>query len=134
MGHSVSRNTVKFRGGPAAVIGDVDSHGESQSLAGITSLGRRGSRTIREPEDLLNVCHERRNPMEKGFGAVVCPPIVSPVASENAVNQIIENTTPATTVVETLVPRPDVIAIRKTCDAEGTGLSHYVLMDKQVSR
>jgi len=26
------------------------------------------------------------------------------------------------------------IAIRKTCDAEGTGLSHYVLMDKQVKR
>ncbi len=30
--------------------------------------------------------------------------------------------------------RPDVIALRKTCDAEGTGLSHYVLMDKQVKR
>jgi len=30
--------------------------------------------------------------------------------------------------------RPDVIAIRKTCDAEGTGLSHYVLMDKQVQQ
>ncbi len=28
--------------------------------------------------------------------------------------------------------RPDVIAIRKTCDATGTGLSHYVLMDKQA--
>lgn len=31
-------------------------------------------------------------------------------------------------------PRPAVIAIRKSCDAEGTGLSHYVLMDKQVKR
>jgi len=31
-------------------------------------------------------------------------------------------------------PRPAIIAIRKTCDAEGTGLSHYVLMDKQVKR
>ncbi len=30
--------------------------------------------------------------------------------------------------------RPDVIAIRKTCDAAGTGLSHYVLMDKQAKR
>jgi modified peptide precursor CbpA len=30
--------------------------------------------------------------------------------------------------------RPTVIAIRKTCDAEGAGLSHYVLMDKQVKR
>lgn len=26
--------------------------------------------------------------------------------------------------------RADVIAVRKTCDSEGTGLSHYVLMDK----
>lgn len=30
--------------------------------------------------------------------------------------------------------RPDVIAIRKTCDAAGTGLSHYVLMDKQAKQ
>lgn len=30
--------------------------------------------------------------------------------------------------------RPDVIAIRKTCDASGTGLSHYVLMDKQAKQ
>lgn len=30
--------------------------------------------------------------------------------------------------------RPAIIATRKTCDAEGTGLSHYVLMDKQVKR
>ena len=28
--------------------------------------------------------------------------------------------------------RPEIIAIRKTCDATGTGLSHYVLMDKQT--
>ncbi|MBF0130599.1 MAG: modified peptide precursor CbpA [Alphaproteobacteria bacterium] len=31
-------------------------------------------------------------------------------------------------------PRPDLIAIRRTCSADGTGLSHYVLMDKQVTR
>jgi modified peptide precursor CbpA len=30
--------------------------------------------------------------------------------------------------------RPAVIASRKSCDAEGTGLSHYVLMDRQVTR
>lgn len=30
--------------------------------------------------------------------------------------------------------RPDIIALRRSCDAEGTGLSHYVLMDKQVKR
>jgi modified peptide precursor CbpA len=28
--------------------------------------------------------------------------------------------------------KPEIIAIRKTCDASGTGLSHYVLMDKQA--
>ena len=28
----------------------------------------------------------------------------------------------------------EIIAHRKTCDAEGTGLSHYVLMDKQVKQ
>lgn len=28
--------------------------------------------------------------------------------------------------------RPSVIAVRKSCDADGTGLSHYVLMDRQV--
>ena len=31
-------------------------------------------------------------------------------------------------------PRPAVIARRQSCDAEGTGLSHFVLMDKQVAR
>ncbi len=37
--------------------------------------------------------------------------------------------------IEKQAPRqPDVIAIRKTCDAAGTGLSHYVLMDKQAKR
>ena len=30
--------------------------------------------------------------------------------------------------------RPVIIAVRKTCDATGTGLSHYVLMDKEVRR
>jgi modified peptide precursor CbpA len=30
--------------------------------------------------------------------------------------------------------KPAVIAVRKTCDATGTGLSHFVLMDKEVQR
>lgn len=34
----------------------------------------------------------------------------------------------------TVSDRPQVIAMRKTCDATGTGLSHYVLMDKEVAR
>jgi len=27
--------------------------------------------------------------------------------------------------------KKDVIAYRKTCDARGTGLSHYILMDRK---
>lgn len=27
--------------------------------------------------------------------------------------------------------KEDVIAYRKSCDAEGTGLSHYILMDRK---
>lgn len=41
-----------------------------------------------------------------------------------------ENSTPAPESARDGA-RP-VIALRKTCDAEGTGLSHYVLMDKAV--
>ncbi|MTJ82876.1 MAG: modified peptide precursor CbpA [Telmatospirillum sp.] len=44
------------------------------------------------------------------------------------------NSTTVKTEAQPETRRPDVIAIRKTCDAEGTGLSHYVLMDKQVKR
>ena len=29
-------------------------------------------------------------------------------------------------------PKKDVIAYRKTCKATGTGLSHYILMDKKA--
>jgi modified peptide precursor CbpA len=28
--------------------------------------------------------------------------------------------------------KPDVIASRKTCQARGTGLSHYILMDRKT--
>jgi modified peptide precursor CbpA len=54
------------------------------------------------------------------------------LSSENAMKQT-PNPKPDTHT-RPAEPRPDMIAIRKTCDAEGTGLSHYVLMDKQVKR
>ncbi|HEY0328047.1 MAG TPA: modified peptide precursor CbpA [Rhodopseudomonas sp.] len=41
------------------------------------------------------------------------------------------STTPST---ERATARPDIIAIRKTCDSEGTGLSHFVLMDKEAAK
>ncbi|WP_157043145.1 modified peptide precursor CbpA [Rhodopseudomonas palustris] len=41
------------------------------------------------------------------------------------------STTPST---QPAAQRPDVIAIRKTCDSEGTGLSHFVLMDKEAAK
>ncbi|MBF0325236.1 MAG: modified peptide precursor CbpA [Alphaproteobacteria bacterium] len=39
-----------------------------------------------------------------------------------------------TTTTTTKPPKPAIIAVRKTCDATGTGLSHFVLMDKEVQR
>ncbi len=64
--------------------------------------------------------------MEKGFGKALRLPDALYVYRRRAVKQA-NNTKPAQR-------RPDVIAIRKTCDASGTGLSHYVLMDKQAKR
>jgi modified peptide precursor CbpA len=34
-------------------------------------------------------------------------------------------------VVETKKAKADVISHRRSCDAKGTGLSHYILMDKK---
>lgn len=30
--------------------------------------------------------------------------------------------------------KQDIIASRKSCDANGTGLSHYILVDKKVKK
>jgi modified peptide precursor CbpA len=66
----------------------------------------------------------------KGFRRGFAPADVLLCASESAVKK-----SPVCKPQETRDnARPDVIAIRKTCDAEGTGLSHYVLMDRQVKR
>ncbi len=35
--------------------------------------------------------------------------------------------------MKTVKPRPKVIATRKACKADGTGLSHFVLMDKAAA-
>jgi modified peptide precursor CbpA len=82
-------------------------------------------RTIREPEDLLDVTNEGRNPMERISDKSCAWPAFLIAHRSNAVNTNPESRTEAQ-------PRPAIIAIRKTCDAEGTGLSHYVLMDKQA--
>ncbi|MBN2711607.1 MAG: modified peptide precursor CbpA [Planctomycetes bacterium] len=29
---------------------------------------------------------------------------------------------------------PDIISVRKSCNADGTGLSHYILMDKKAKK
>jgi modified peptide precursor CbpA len=96
---------------------------------GNTPLGRRLRRTIREPEDLLDLIHEGEIRW-KGFRQGLAPADVLYCASE----KIVKNSTIPTPRENSKKPRPAVIAIRKTCDAEGTGLSHYVLMDKQVKR
>lgn len=30
--------------------------------------------------------------------------------------------------------KPKIISVRKTCAADGTGLSHYILMDKKAKK
>lgn len=45
-----------------------------------------------------------------------------------------QNQSVSQTTARQSTERPQVIATRKTCDATGTGLSHYVLMDKEVRR
>ena len=32
------------------------------------------------------------------------------------------------------VKKKDVIAMRKTCKVKGTGLSHYILMEKNINK
>ena len=105
----------------------------SQPLAGTTPLGRRLRRTIREPEDLLDLIHEDEIRW-KGFRQALALADVLYSASEKIVKTSSIPTPAEVTKKPRPQPRPDVIAIRKTCDAEGTGLSHYVLMDKQVKR
>jgi modified peptide precursor CbpA len=67
----------------------------------------------------------------KGFGkAVACRR--SSCTSESKMTKIVPVQSPSPqSAAQT---RPALIAIRKTCDAQGTGLSHFVLMDKQVKQ
>ena len=100
---------------------------------GTTPPGRCLQRLIREPEDLLDLIHEDEIRW-KGFRQGLAPADVLFCASETIVKTSTLPTSRETSKQPQPQPRPDVIAIRKTCDAEGTGLSHYVLMDKQVKR
>jgi modified peptide precursor CbpA len=44
-----------------------------------------------------------------------------------------DQTNASATIVRAEPAKPaDLIAIRKSCDTEGTGLSHFVLMDKEA--
>jgi modified peptide precursor CbpA len=51
-----------------------------------------------------------------------------------ASEKIVKKSPESKSIAPSASTRPAVIALRKSCDAEGTGLSHYVLMDKQVKR
>lgn len=42
--------------------------------------------------------------------------------------------TPATPVANATQPIAPTIAIRKSCNPDGIGLSHYVLMDKKAAK
>ena len=42
-------------------------------------------------------------------------------------------TSPATTASSTSNEKPAIIATRQHCEAEGVGLSHYILMDRKAA-
>lgn len=121
---------MKFRGGPAAVIGDTDHRGFSKARP-LAVFRREGVVLwlIRKPEDLLDMVHLGAKSDGKGFGDGDCAPL--PKAPINGSRPMTKTEDVTKQQPKT---RPAIIATRKTCDAEGTGLSHYVLMDKQVKR
>ena len=72
---------------------------------------------IREPEDVSNrfSLFDHRHPEER---------IVSPTAPAF----------PPAASPSTAAPAAPVIATRKSCNPDGIGLSHYVLMDKKAAK
>ena len=76
------------------------------------------------------MCFTRDEIRWKGFRRGLLLAEVPHCASENVMKHTVD-TKPRLMPIK---PQPEVIAIRKTCDAEGTGLSHYVLMDKQAKK
>ena len=121
---------MKFRGGPAAVIGDVGDKAISQPLVGTTPPGRC-HRTV-DPRARRPAGSDSPGAKSdgKGFGQALRLADAPIRASEFMLKHLTETKQDG----KQASSRPDVIAIRKTCDAEGTGLSHYVLMDKQVKQ
>lgn len=69
--------------------------------------------------------------MAKGFGRRCLALSDAPVVIGERSMKPETKSAPTTTVTS---PRPAVIAVRKSCDATGTGLSHFVLMDKEAGR
>ena len=125
---------MKFRGGPAAVIGDVGDkarrrQGDEPATGGDHPAGKASATDDPRARRPAGSDSRGRDPMER-ISASLAPADVLHCASE----KIVKTSTIPAAKKPRPQPRPDVIAIRKTCDAEGTGLSHYVLMDKQVKR
>ncbi len=109
---------MKIRGGPAAVIGEAFEEGPGQPLS--EHIRREGPQkpTTREPEDLLR--REKRILTVKGFGGRS--------TSAEALFLLFE-AMKGTPMKKS--KKKDVIAFRKRCKAKGTGLSHYILMDRK---
>jgi modified peptide precursor CbpA len=83
-------------------------------------------RMIREPEDLLERT-TNRNLMVKGFDGplVVCRGPFCLAGQTRKEHEMKKQDRSKKT-------QKDVIASRKRCKAEDTGLSHYILMDKKA--
>lgn len=115
---------MQIRGGPTTVIGDGGATAARPATVRVISWEGGIYRMIREPEDLLeatNFGNDGKGPPLHLFGArgfLLCWQL------------FVGGTMQKTTNTES----SEVIAYRRTCNAEGenTGLSHYILMDKEA--
>ena len=78
--------------------------------------------SIREPEDLQEKKGEQKS-MVKGSAERRSPFFIPIMQLQKGVIMKSSNK-----------EKKKIIAIRKTCKTDGTGLSHYILMDKEVKK
>jgi modified peptide precursor CbpA len=115
------RNTVRIRGGPAAVIGEVLHAGRRPVTAGANP----GGKTVksRRPESQKTCLTEKTESDGKGFRR-------TPVVRRNPF--FISTQPERRRQMKKKSAVKSVIAYRKSCKAKGTGLSHYILMDRKA--
>jgi hypothetical protein len=120
--HTETGNTVRIRGGPAAVIGDgCLLRAKARSLSRLTSGGRP---QVSSRSESQKTCRRRcdGDPMAKGT-RMVGPSRARPV------RVFLWDSQPDTTKEVAMTRKSAIISYRRRCRkvGQGTGLSHYIL-------